>query len=251
MTRRECQLFGGALPLRFDELGNGASAFLLLHGGAGPASMMGLAGELAGRARVLVPTHPGFDGTSRPAWFTSVRDLALAYLSLLDAIRAESVVLVGSSLGGWLAAEMAACESPRIRSMALMNAVGIEGRIANPTAYSPSERFSLSFHDPERFAPRLDAANEPLMRANQQALLAYSGAHFMHDPSLEARLGALTVKTLVLWGESDRIVDVAYGRRLAGAIPGSAFELVPRAGHFPHIERPDVVPRRLTEFASA
>jgi pimeloyl-ACP methyl ester carboxylesterase len=62
---------------------------------------------------------------------------------------------------------------------------------------------------------------------------------FMHNPKLYRRLGRIKTPTLVLWGESDRVVSPDYGRAYHQAIPGSAFKLIPRAGHYPHRERPD------------
>lgn len=73
------------------------------------------------------------------------------------------------------------------------------------------------------------------MAANQQALRAYAGEPFMHDPGLRARLPGIKLPTLVLWGESDRIVTPTYGRQFSDAIPDARFELIPQAGHFPQI----------------
>jgi pimeloyl-ACP methyl ester carboxylesterase len=251
MTRQSCQLFGDSLSLRFETFGAGETTFLLLHGGAGPASVIALGTELATRARVIVPTHPGFDGTSRPDWCCRVSDLALAYLALLDQCDATNVVLVGNSFGGWLAAELALHASPRVRAAALLNAVGIEGNITDPSTRPPNERLALSFHSPARGLEALGQRDEATLRGDQQALRAYSGQHFMHDPDLEARLSTLTIPTLVLWGESDRIVNCGYGRRFAAAIPGADFRVVPRAGHFPHLERPDMIGSALLELAAS
>ena len=59
----------------------------------------------------------------------------------------------------------------------------------------------------------------------------------MHNPTLRERLAGIAVPSTVIWGESDRIVDVEYGRRYADSIPGAHFEVIAEAGHFPHIER--------------
>src|SRR5260370_26169288 len=80
-TRRES--FADGLTVRFDEQGSGRP-MLLLHGGAGPQSMFGLASALSRSAHVLVPTHPGFSGEPRPARLDSIDDLAFAYLALLE-----------------------------------------------------------------------------------------------------------------------------------------------------------------------
>src|SRR5438046_6450995 len=81
--------------------------FLLLHGGAGPASVAGFADLLAARkhARVIMPTHPGFDATTRPETVQTIRDLAMLYAALLDELDIWDVTVIGNSIGGWIAAE--------------------------------------------------------------------------------------------------------------------------------------------------
>jgi pimeloyl-ACP methyl ester carboxylesterase len=253
LQKQKIELFSETLPLAFTNQGQGR-AFLILHGGAGPASMSGLADVLAQDAHAIVPTHPGFDGEPRPDWFARIDDLVLAYLALIDHLSLSNVVVVGNSVGGWIAAEMALRKSPRLAGIVLLNAVGIdtgsvERPIADPMKLAPAERSALAFHDPKRFAvapssPEAAAA----MAANQQTLRVYAGDPFMHDPSLRMRLAHISIPALVAWGESDHIVDVAYGQRYASSIPGARFELVSEAGHFPQIERRDVVVQLIHNF---
>jgi hypothetical protein len=96
------------LDVSVSDRGDGRS-FLLLHGGAGPQSVLAFADLLAaeGDARVLVPTHPGFSGTPRPESLHTVRDLAAVYVALLDELDLRDVSVIGNSIGGWIAAEMA------------------------------------------------------------------------------------------------------------------------------------------------
>src|SRR5690242_15153531 len=114
------------VPLTVDEVGTGRP-FLLLHGGAGPASFLSFASYLAERrpARVLVPTHPGFNGTPRPDGVADVRALAGLYVALLDQLDLRDVTVVGNSIGGWIAAELALLASPRVAGVVIMNGVGI------------------------------------------------------------------------------------------------------------------------------
>lgn len=249
-------MFSQSLRIAFVDQGEGGGV-LILHGGAGSGSALGLANALSKAARVIAPTHPGFDGQPRPDWFAGIDDLVLAYLTLIERLDLSKVVVVGNSVGGWIAAEMALRHSPRLAGVVLLNAVGVdtgspERSIVDPMKLPPAERAAFAFHDPARFAiapssPEALAA----MLANQQTLRVYAGEPFMHDPSLMARLAGVSIPAMVVWGESDRIADVEYGRRFASAIPGAQFELIREAGHFPHIEKLDEVSRLIASFAAS
>src|SRR5579859_7277568 len=123
--KRHIQLLSETLDLAVTDQGKGRT-FLLLRGGAGPLSMTGLAGSLAVNARAIVPTHPGFNGEPRPEGFSRISDLALAYLALIERLDLQNVVVVGNSVGGWMAAEMGLLGSPRVSGIVLLNAVGID-----------------------------------------------------------------------------------------------------------------------------
>jgi pimeloyl-ACP methyl ester carboxylesterase len=241
-TNQIVRLFAGALPIAVSDSGTGR-AYLLLHGGAGPTSMLGLGEALSKQGRVIIPTHPGFAGQPQPDWFHRVDDLALAYLALLERMDAADVVLVGNSFGGWIASEIALRRSPRVSGLVLLNAVGIdpgEGgqSIVNPATLPLDERAAYAFHDPQRFAvvPSTEAGLA-MIAANQKAMLSYSGSTFMYDPGLRRRLANVSIASMVIWGESDRIVGTDYGRRFADSIPAARFKQIAEAGHFPHIEK--------------
>lgn len=245
------QLLNDTVTVAVADQGQGR-AFLLLHGGAGPASVAGLAAALSAAARVVTPTHPGFNGEPRPEGFRSVADLARAYLDLLDRLALEQVIVVGNSVGGWIAAEMALLAPRRLAGIVLLNAVGIDGAIVDPLGLPPAERAAKAFHDPRRYAlaPSTPEA-AAIMAANHAALRVYAGQPFMHDPTLRARLARLAAPALVAWGASDGIVDVAYGRRLSDSMPGARFALIEEAGHFPHIEQLPRVLGLIEDFSRA
>ena len=237
-----------------DGLGRGV---LLLHGGAGPRSVAGLAAALSEHVYVVTPVHPGFDGTPRPESFDSVADLAVAYLDLLEALELREVMVIGNSIGGWIAAEMALRDNHgRIGALVLLNAVGIhayrpENQIVDPRTVPPTEVGKLSFAL-ERFRPDFASFTDEQRAAtvaNQQTLAVYGGEHFSHDPKLRGRLHRLTLPVLVVWGEQDRIAPLGYGRGYAQAFPNGRFVTVPDAGHFPHIEQPGATLGAIGGFA--
>ncbi|MFZ0664132.1 MAG: alpha/beta hydrolase [Acidimicrobiales bacterium] len=242
----------GPVEVTLEERGEGRPV-LLLHGGAGPQSVAAFAQLLAEKddRRVITPTHPGFGGTLRPEKLNSVGKLAALYLGLLDDLGLEDVMLIGNSVGGWIVAEMALSGSPRIGSIVLLDAVGIEVEghpVADVSGLSVPEIQALSFHDPTPF--RVDPATisdtqKAVMAANGAALAVYAGSPAMADPTLLGRLGGITVPAVVLWGDSDQIVVPAYGRAYAAAIDGARFEVLAATGHMPQMETPDLVLRAI------
>ncbi|MEV4611420.1 alpha/beta hydrolase [Kitasatospora sp. NPDC049258] len=238
--------------------GAGRPTYLLLHGGAGPQSVAPFAALLAaeGQGRVVAPTHPGFGGTPRPERLADVPALAVLYRDLLDRLDLRDVILVGNSIGGWIAAELALLDSPRVAGLVLVNAVGIlvpESPIAEVAGLSPVELSRLSYHDPAlfRFDPAaLTEQQQAVFAGNRQALGVYGRGSAMADPGLRERLAKISVPTLVLWGESDQVVHPAYGRAFAGAIPGAEFRLLPGTGHVPQLETPQQLLTALREFGA-
>ncbi|MEJ7651328.1 MAG: alpha/beta hydrolase [Nakamurella sp.] len=242
----------GDVPITAHERGGGAPV-VILHGGAGPASVTGFADLLAEATgtRVIVPTHPGFGGTPRPWALTTIAGLAEVYAGLLVALEIDDVTVIGNSIGGWIASELALRHPDRLARMTLVDSVGIEVE-GHPVAASipPAELAQYSWYDPSK-APSLDPTTLPpavaqILAGNQAALALYGAS--MADPTLHGRLAGITVPTLVLWGEADRIVDPDYGRAFAAAIPGARFELLARTGHVPQMETPTVLLDALRGF---
>ena len=244
------------LTVTVDEYGstNDGTGALILHGGAGPRSVAGLAATLSEHGYVVVPTHPGFDGTPRAQWADSVADLAFAYLDLVERLGLTRVMVFGSSFGGWIASEMALLDNhARIGALVLLGAVGIAPEppleIADPALLGPVKTGELAFFNPElRLNPAvLSDEQKAVMAANQRTQAIYAGGS--HDPKLRGRLHRVTVPVLVLAGEHDGIVPVGYERALAESFPRATYRQVPEAGHFPHIEQPGIVLDAIGEFA--
>jgi pimeloyl-ACP methyl ester carboxylesterase len=246
----------GAVEVTVRDAGTG-NPFLLVHGGAGPQSMALFAELLVTRgARVITPTHPGFGRTPRPDGLASMAALARVYVALLDDMGVEGVTVVGNSIGGWIVAEMALLGSPRISSVVLVDGAGIEVEghpIVDFFSLTLDQVAEFSYHNPDRF--RIDPTTMPeaqraVMAGNRASLATYGGPS-MGDPSLRARLMNIAAPTLVVWGDSDRIVDVEYGRAYAAAIPGATFVLLNATGHMPQLETPEQLMAPVWDFAAA
>ncbi|WP_433654507.1 alpha/beta fold hydrolase [Nocardia sp. CA-128927] len=241
--------------LTIDESGSGPT-ILVLHGGGGPATVAGLAEHLSRSAHVLTPTHPGWNGTPRPHGFDSITDLADAYLDLLRDRDLRDVLVIGSSIGGWIAAEMAVRDNAsRIGSLVLIDAVGVQIEnepIRDFFALDARGVAEYSYHDPDRFyqdPADIPAAQLAVRQANMVTLRHYAGDPYMHNPHLLPQLAAVSVPTLLLWGESDRIATAAYGSAYAAAFGNARFEIIAAAGHLPQLEQPDATFAHLDAYA--
>jgi len=219
---------------------------LLLHGGDGPQGLLPLVTRLAERFEVIAPTHPGFAGTAIPEHFDALADLVYLYLDLLDALDLHDVILMGMSMGGWVAVEVAVRNTSRLSQLILVDAVGIKPGdrdtrdIADIFGLPAPEAAKLLYHDPAQ-APGLSTMTDEQvtqLAGDRIAHAMYTWEPYMHNPKLKHRLGRVKAKTLFIWGENDGIVTPQYGRTFAHHVPGASFVSIGEAGHYPHIEQP-------------
>jgi pimeloyl-ACP methyl ester carboxylesterase len=215
---------------------------------------------LASEYSVISPSHPGFGASDLPEGCDSVDDLAYMYLDLLR--ESGPAHVIGMGFGGWIAAEMAVRCTHDIRSLVLVGALGIKAKgreaaeIADIFVMEPRRLLEMAWHDPilgeekmrlAGLGPMAESDLVTLFR-NRQAAALYAWNPFMHNPKLLGRLHRVTVPTLLVWGESDRIVDLDYGQAFARAIPGARFEVLEAAGHYPYLERPERFVELVTRF---
>jgi pimeloyl-ACP methyl ester carboxylesterase len=212
---------------------------------------------LAENAEVIVPMHPGFGSSEIPSSMSTIDDVAYFYLDFLEALDLRDVIIVGVSLGAWIAAEMAIKSTNRLSHLVLANAVGIkvgdrETRdIADIFALTEQQFSKLAFHDPATGERDLASLSDDALRniaRNREASARFGWNPYMHDPKLRGRLHRIDIPTLFLWGESDQIVKPEYGRTFCSGVPGARFELIEKAGHFPHLEQPDIFAGRVISF---
>jgi pimeloyl-ACP methyl ester carboxylesterase len=241
--------------MHVNEQGTGRTV-LVLHGGGGPGTVAGPVAHLGKAHRVLAPTLPGWNGTPRPDKLSNVAAYADAFTQYLAERDLNDVTVIGSSIGGWIVAELALRDGARrLAGIVIINGTGIEvpeHPITNISNFTPPQLAQVAYHDPSKFGAGIPPMTPELlatMRANQETLVAIASKPFyMFDPTLRARLGEVRAPALVLWGESDRVVSAGYGRAYAAAIPGAAFELIAEAGHLPQLEQPAETFRRIDAF---
>lgn len=230
---------------------------LFLHPEIGLDPSAPVIDRLAAARQVIAPSHPGFGRSEVTKAMTTVDDLAYFYLDLLDEMDLRDVALVGVSFGAWIAAEIAIKSTARLSHLVLADALGIkvgdrETRdIPDIFAMLEPQYLELAYADPA--AAKVDYTARPeaeikIVARNREATARYGWSPYMHDPKLKGRLHRLRIPSLVLWGDKDRLTTVDYGRAYAAAIPGARFELIDRAGHFPHIEQPEAFARKALAF---
>jgi pimeloyl-ACP methyl ester carboxylesterase len=228
---------------------------LWLHGTDGLSEWPTIIDRLAERFEVIAPDHPGFGESTVPGWMDDVSDLAYLYLDLLKVLGLEKVRIVGHSLGGWIALEMAVRQTSRIASLALIAPAGIHVKGAAKTdifMIDPDEQARLAFADPalgDEAAKRATAAKyQEIAIASRVASARFGWNPRFHNPRLARWLHRVDVPTLVLWGREDRIFSTAHAEGFARAIPTARIALVDKAGHLPHVERLEETHGLLTGF---
>src|SRR3954464_9527423 len=141
-----------------DPAAENAAPVVFLHGAGGHTGWMAFLDELAERFAVFAPEHPGFGQSDDPPWLDEVADLAYFHLDMLKALDLDRVHLIGTSLGGWIAAEMAVRSTARLASLTLVCAVGItaDGSPIDDIFRMPAEENLQRYYaDQERAARRL------------------------------------------------------------------------------------------------
>lgn len=247
-----------------------AEPLLYLHGAAMENEFwLPFLSALADRYELHAPSHPGFLDSEGIDDITSIDGFVDHYRDYIDAMGWKSVNIVGLSFGGWIAAELATRHPSLVKNLVLVDAAGIwikdrpitdvfaidafahPERVRNILFADPGSALAMmAFPDPgldgkPRFPP-----DEVLLKTIKAfaALAKVSWNPLLHNPELEKRLHRIEAKTLIVWGEQDGLVPVAYGEKYARLIPAARLQLVDGAGHLPPLEQPERFVTALRDF---
>jgi pimeloyl-ACP methyl ester carboxylesterase len=221
---------------------------LFLHGAGGFRGDHPFLPLLGRHRHIIAPSHPGFGTSELPAWMDRPDDIAHAYLDLIDHFGLTKFDLIGCSLGGWIAAELASMIPDRIRRLVMVGAVGVKlgsrDQLDIPDIFALPDAVveKLLFHEPERFRPdpaKLSDAELSVMLRNRESTALLVWEPYMHNPKLLHRLHRVTCPTLFLRGEHDGLVSAAYTEGYARLLPDARTTTIAAAGHVPQIEQPD------------
>ena len=230
---------------------------LLLQGEDTYEASLPLIDELARRFEVIMPWAPGYGRSTLPESIRTIEDVSYLWLDLLDRLNLKNVAVMGFSVGGWAAAEMATKNCARLSRLVLVDPVGIKvggpfDRDIADIYFSTFEKVrAFKFADPAkdpRDLTKLSDAEAFLVAHHRETTAKLCWEPYFHNPSLKHRLNRISVPTLVIWGANDGIVTPAYGRAYAKRIKGAKFVSVPKAGHMPHVEQPAAFMRTLAGF---
>jgi pimeloyl-ACP methyl ester carboxylesterase len=226
--------------------GGKGSPVLYLHGDRGGATWFNTLERLSKNHEVFAPDHPGFGQSDYPDWFDNIHDIAYFYLDLLEQLDLHDVHIIGSGLGGWMAAEIAVRSTARIASITLVGSYGIRVKgVLGPDVFllNRDQTIEHLFHDPELATQALE---EPFgeddmdsYSKDREAAARVGFAPRFLDPHLDKWLHRINVPTLVAWGRHDRILPVVYAEHWASKIPNAKVAIFENSGHLPFVEEAD------------
>jgi len=251
-TAEDVKLSGATLRLR---KGGTGDPLLLLHHDVGSLDRLPFYDALARRFTVYLPSHPGYDGTERPTWLRSVRDIAVMYHALLASLELGRVSLVGLGFGGWIAAEMATMAPQAFRRLVLVGAMGVkpaQGEILDQALVSYIGYVRAGFEDQSAF-DRLYGADPSTPQLeqwdlNREMTFRIAWKPYMYNPTLPHLLGGVRSCALIVWGRGDKVVPLECAEAYARALPGSRLAVVEKAGHFVDMEQPETLAKLISEF---
>ncbi len=239
-------------PVRYLEGGSG-EPLVFLHGAGGMTADDPVLAALARTHHVYAPYLPGYGETEDCPGLRDMLDYTLHSWDVVQALGLTDPVLVGHSMGGMIAAEMAAIAPNDVSRLALIAPAGLwldEHPTPDIFTLLPFELPAYLFHDPEAGSKLMTSGlkiDDPkflqdyLVRNARQMGMAGKLLFPVPERGLAERLYRIRARTVIVWGESDRMIPPIYGPYFAAGILGARLIRVPEAGHMVITEKPDAV----------
>lgn len=211
---------------------------------------------------MYIPSLPGYGQSSRPDWLMGIRDMAAwtTWFVRDYGIRVPLSV-VGFSIGGWIAAEIAVVNPHIFDKMVLLGAMGLKpenGEIFDYFMNSGKEAFIRSFHNPEQ-APEFaeyygedwSAEEAEQVEVNREMTSRLTWRPYMHSLTLAGLLKGVATPTLLVWGQEDLIAPLSCCEQYQRAIPGATSKIIDDCGHLPEMEKPEEFAEAVGAFLAA
>jgi pimeloyl-ACP methyl ester carboxylesterase len=246
----------GAEGVHFDiqvlELGSGPD-LLFMHGAGGLFPDDPFLMALSRHFRVTAPMLPGYGPSTGDTHLRDMLDFTLLACDIREALGLHDPLLVGHSMGGMIAAEMAAIAPDRVERLALICPSGLwldSHPVTDIFAALPFELPALLLHDPVKHGALLSAGGDfddpefltGFMVENSRRLTTAGKLLFpVPDRGLASRLYRVRARTQILWGASDRLIDPVYAQEFARRMPHASATLIDEAGHMLPYEQTDKV----------
>jgi pimeloyl-ACP methyl ester carboxylesterase len=220
---------------------------VVLFHGAGTVDGFEFAESWAENFRVIVPYHPGFGESDDDSTFTDIQDYVMHYLELFDALKIDTMRLVGLSMGGYLASKFASQQSHRIKKLVLiapyglsvpdhptLDLIALPGEQLVPMLVSNLDTLKKSL--PEK--PDLD-----FIAARYREATSFARLFWEHptDPKFPRHLHRVNMPTLIVWGDEDKLIPVQQAQTWRKLIPNSEVMIVKNAGHIVQRDKPETV----------
>ncbi|MEJ0026778.1 MAG: alpha/beta fold hydrolase [Rhizomicrobium sp.] len=249
------------VPVRYLEGGSGAP-LVFLHGAGGALANDAFLNRLAEKYHVYAPLLPGYGDSEECPELRDMLDFTLHSWDVVEALGLKDPILVGHSMGGMIAAEMAAVAPHDVTRLALICPAGLwldAYPIPDIFATLPFEMPALLFHDVEAGTKLLTAGlsfGDPkflqtyLVTNARQLGMAGKILFPIPERGLSTRLYRIKAKTVLIWGDSDRLIPPAYAHGFKKGIAGAELVSIPEAGHMVTLEKTDRVVQAIGRIAS-
>jgi pimeloyl-ACP methyl ester carboxylesterase len=242
------KLLDGKFSVELHQFGSSGDPLLFLHGAGGLTGVDPFLEDLSKDFKVIAPHFPGYGESTGNEHIDDVLDAALFYHQLMDELGIDSANVVGHSMGGMLAAEMAALCNHRVKKLVLVAPAGFwldAHPIPDFFAADLTEIGGLLFHDPNSPVARMFTAIPEDLKALEAMYvervkrLATAGKFLwpLPDRGLKKRAHRIKSPTLVVWGESDKLIPPVYANEFTSRIKGARTAIIKQAGHMPMYEQ--------------
>jgi pimeloyl-ACP methyl ester carboxylesterase len=253
MKSRFLKLRSSGARIEVVEAGKGRD-LLFLHGAGGHMPADPLIAALAGKYRVVAPLLPGYGQSTGEDGLRDMLDITLHALDVLEALKLTKPIVVGHSMGGMIAAEMAAVAHTEVARLCLLAPAGLwldDHPVADIFSKLPYELPALLFHDAETGQKLLASGGnmgDPEFLNARRLGMAGKILFPIPDRGLAQRLQRITAKTLIVWGAEDTLIPPIYGHAFKKAISKSKLVRVAKAGHAVGQEKPAAVLKAIRDY---
>ncbi len=236
------------VPVRYLEGGSGPD-LVFLHGAGGVTADDPFLNALAEKHHVYAPLIPGYGDSEECPEIRDMLDFTLHSWDVVEALGLKDPILVGHSMGGMIAAEMAAIAPHDVSRLALIAPAGLwddDHPIVDMFATLPFEMPQLLFHDAEAGAAILTAGRNVEDPGFLQAYLVANARQLgmagrilfpIPERGLAQRLYRIKAQTVIVWGDSDRLIPPTYAHAFKKGIAGARLVSIPEAGHMVTMEK--------------